>query len=124
MNISKLILFAFLIQIIVSVVHADEELTTTEEIPTLPEIPGVGEGNDDGVPTISLKLGEKKKLDHIGPLIINSDGTTKRVTNWDEMTKEERDAAYDRIISRNKHRLSALKDRIAKDAIKEAEKEL
>eukprot|EP01060_Flectonema_neradi_P005220 TRINITY_DN13461_c0_g1_i1.p1 TRINITY_DN13461_c0_g1~~TRINITY_DN13461_c0_g1_i1.p1 ORF type:complete len:144 (+),score=36.86 TRINITY_DN13461_c0_g1_i1:51-434(+) len=117
LEMSLVFLFAALIcLLLVPAAKADEG---EDEIPILSEIPGVGEGNDEAGPAIPLKLGEKKKLDHIGPLVINKDGTTKRVTNWDKMTPDERDAAYERIIARNRLRLKDLKDRLAKEAIEE-----
>ncbi|KAG5178179.1 hypothetical protein JKP88DRAFT_188785 [Tribonema minus] len=56
----------------------------------------------------SLKVGETMRLDHLGPIIINSDGTTRRITNWDTMTERERQVALRRIAKRNKERIETL----------------
>jgi len=60
-------------------------------------------------PNIVLKLGDKLKLDNLGPIIINSDGTTRRITNWDSLTKHEQDSTYRVISARNKRRLEELR---------------
>ena len=39
------------------------------------------------------------KLDALGPIIINSDGTLSRIPNWSEMTENEK-ASATRLISR------------------------
>jgi hypothetical protein len=55
-----------------------------------------------------IKLGEKISLDDIGPIVVNPDGTLRRITNWLKMTKREQDVALRRIAKRNKKRLAAL----------------
>eukprot|EP00816_Leptocylindrus_hargravesii_P003546 CAMPEP_0196813516 /NCGR_PEP_ID=MMETSP1362-20130617/37254_1 /TAXON_ID=163516 /ORGANISM="Leptocylindrus danicus, Strain CCMP1856" /LENGTH=129 /DNA_ID=CAMNT_0042189791 /DNA_START=120 /DNA_END=509 /DNA_ORIENTATION=+ len=71
-------------------------------IPQLPESSG-----EKGTPI--LKLGETMKFEHLGPVIINADGTTRRIDNWDEMTEHEREVTWRRISKRNKERMEALK---------------
>lgn len=56
-----------------------------------------------------LKLGEKLSLDDLGPIIINSDGTTRRINNWDKLTKAEQEKTLRVISKRNKKRLEILK---------------
>ena len=34
----------------------------------------------------SIKLGEKISFEEWGPIILNSDGTTRRISNWDTLT--------------------------------------
>lgn len=46
-----------------------------EEIPQLP----ASDPNDKDIP--SIKLGETIKFDEMGPVIINLDGTTRRIDN-------------------------------------------
>lgn len=50
-----------------------------------------------------LNLAEK-----LGPLVVNKDGTTNRIANWAEMTKEEKETTMRVITARNRRRLSAL----------------
>lgn len=49
------------------------------------------------------------KLDYLGPLVVNKDGTTGRVANWAEMTEGERETTLKLLTRRNKQRLEALK---------------
>jgi len=44
----------------------------------------------------------------MGPVIINADGTTRRIDNWDQMTKNEQEVAWRRIAKRNEERRKAL----------------
>eukprot|EP00814_Leptocylindrus_danicus_P021168 CAMPEP_0116027408 /NCGR_PEP_ID=MMETSP0321-20121206/14626_1 /TAXON_ID=163516 /ORGANISM="Leptocylindrus danicus var. danicus, Strain B650" /LENGTH=129 /DNA_ID=CAMNT_0003500787 /DNA_START=56 /DNA_END=445 /DNA_ORIENTATION=+ len=71
-------------------------------IPQLPESSG-----EKNIPV--LKLGETMKFEHLGPVIINADGTTRRIDNWDEMTEHEREVTWRRISKRNQERIEALK---------------
>jgi len=53
--------------------------------------------------------GEALKLDDLGPIIINTDGTTRRISNWSEMTKQEQESSWRMISARNKKRIEELK---------------
>ena len=61
-----------------------------------------GDPNDDNVK--SLKMGESLKLDNLGPIIINTDGTTRTIDNWDTLTESERKVSWRRIAKRNAER--------------------
>ena len=52
----------------------------------------------------------EQKLDHLGPIVINADGTLQRITNWLEMSETEQASAIRLITARNKKRLEALKE--------------
>ena len=54
-------------------------------------------------------------LSLLGPIIINSDGTTRRIANWDEMSKREQEVTWKRIAARNKKRLEDLKKEAGRD---------
>eukprot|EP00349_Pseudokeronopsis_sp_Brazil_P000895 CAMPEP_0202961604 /NCGR_PEP_ID=MMETSP1396-20130829/5677_1 /ASSEMBLY_ACC=CAM_ASM_000872 /TAXON_ID= /ORGANISM="Pseudokeronopsis sp., Strain Brazil" /LENGTH=118 /DNA_ID=CAMNT_0049681569 /DNA_START=160 /DNA_END=519 /DNA_ORIENTATION=+ len=56
-----------------------------------------------------LEVGSSVSMDHLGPIIINTDGTTRRISNWDTMTKSEQENAIRLISARNKRRIEALK---------------
>lgn len=73
----------------------------SEGILQLPEA-----SNDPSIPTI--KLGESIRFEEMGPVIINADGTTRRIDNWDQMTKKEQEVAWRRISKRNEQRRKAL----------------
>ncbi|KAI9509897.1 hypothetical protein F5148DRAFT_977556 [Russula earlei] len=41
------------------------------------------------------------KYDALGPLVVNSDGTLSRITNWPEMTPTERERTFRVLVARN-----------------------
>ncbi|KAI1653651.1 hypothetical protein F4813DRAFT_373573 [Daldinia decipiens] len=53
--------------------------------------------------------GEGVKLDHLGPLVVNEDGTMSRISNWAEMAEIERNNTLRILGKRNKMRLDALR---------------
>ncbi|GMK53502.1 hypothetical protein CspeluHIS016_0100880 [Cutaneotrichosporon spelunceum] len=62
---------------------------------------------EDGVVTIDVD-GTPVKLDKLGPMIINSDGTISRITTWAEMSEIERNRALRLMVKRNHMRLKKL----------------
>ncbi|KIM23872.1 hypothetical protein M408DRAFT_332076, partial [Serendipita vermifera MAFF 305830] len=58
--------------------------------------------------TTTLEVGSSVKLDKLGPMIINSDGTVSRISNWQEMSQLERDRTVRVLLKRNQIRLSSL----------------
>lgn len=55
--------------------------------------------------------GAPVKLDHLGPVVVNTDGTLSRITNWVDMTEAERARTTKIITKRNEKRLKALRSR-------------
>lgn len=53
--------------------------------------------------------GSAAKLDHLGPMVVNVDGTLSRISNWGEMTEIEKKTTLRVLGKRNKQRLDALK---------------
>mmetsp|Transcript_13017 Transcript_13017/g.38754 ORF Transcript_13017/g.38754 Transcript_13017/m.38754 type:complete len:238 (+) Transcript_13017:1612-2325(+) len=53
----------------------------------------------DGVPVT---------LDHLGPMVVNKDGSLSRITNWPEMAEVERQRTLRMVVKRNKKRLEDL----------------
>ena len=51
--------------------------------------------------TLDVKSGEAVVLDEFGPVVVNSDGTLSRITNWHEMTDDEKATAKRLIAKRN-----------------------
>jgi predicted Fe-S protein YdhL (DUF1289 family) len=74
-------------------------------VPLLPP-PDPSSERDASIPRI--RLGESISFEEMGPVIINADGTTRRIDNWDEMTDEERRVAWRRISKRNEERRQKL----------------
>uniref|UniRef100_A0A7S3V470 RxLR effector protein n=1 Tax=Chaetoceros debilis TaxID=122233 RepID=A0A7S3V470_9STRA len=59
----------------------------------------------------TLKFGEAMKLDEMGPIIINTDGTTRRIDNWDILTEREQEVTWRRIKKRNAERRKMLEEK-------------
>ena len=57
------------------------------------------------------------KLDHLGPVILNSDGTMSRIPNWSEMTDAERESAQRLLAKRNARRKQDLLERGVADEL-------
>lgn len=57
--------------------------------------------------------GESLSLDELGPIIINEDGTMRRITNWASLTKGEQLGTIKKITKRNKLRLEKLREKEA-----------
>ncbi|RAL05714.1 uncharacterized protein BO80DRAFT_78989 [Aspergillus ibericus CBS 121593] len=55
--------------------------------------------------------GSTVKLDHLGPVVVNQDGTLSRISNWEQMTEIERRNTLRVLGKRNKMRLDALKSK-------------
>jgi hypothetical protein len=49
------------------------------------------------------------KLDHLGPMVVNVDGTLSQIENWQQMTEGEQQNTLRIIGKRNQKRLEALK---------------
>ena len=56
-----------------------EAFSASSEIPQL-----TAPDPDSNLP--SIKLGESIRFEEWGPIILNSDGTTRRIANWDTLT--------------------------------------
>mmetsp|Transcript_3647 Transcript_3647/g.6031 ORF Transcript_3647/g.6031 Transcript_3647/m.6031 type:complete len:108 (+) Transcript_3647:131-454(+) len=72
-----------------------------KEVLQLPEA-----SNDPSIP--SIKLGDSIKFEDMGPVIINADGSTRQIANWDKMTEAEQQVAWRRISKRNEERRKVL----------------
>ena len=60
--------------------------------------------------TLDLSTGQGVKLDHLGPMIVNRDGTLSRISNWEHMTDIERRNTLRILGKRNQLRMEALKN--------------
>ena len=54
--------------------------------------------------------GDAVKLDHLGPIVVNQDGTLSRISNWAEMSDIERKNTLRILGKRNMLRLQSLKE--------------
>ena len=74
---------------------------SNNEVPQLPP-----PDPDSKLPTI--KLGETIRLEEMGPIILNTDGSTRRIANWDSLTEGEKKVTWRRISKRNEERRQML----------------
>lgn len=59
---------------------------------------------------LDLSSGEAAvKMDHLGPLVVNQDGTLSRISNWQQMTDLEKKNTLRILGKRNQLRMEALK---------------
>ncbi len=79
-----------------------DTMANNEEVKKLPE----ADPNDTSLPT--LKFGDTMRFEELGPIIINTDGTTRRIDNWDTLTDHEKEVTWRRIRKRNEQRKKAL----------------
>lgn len=49
------------------------------------------------------------KFEHLGPMVLNSDGTLSRIHNWSQMTESERERTLKILGKRNQLRMDKLK---------------
>ena len=61
----------------------------------------------DGAQSVTVG-GEAVAMEELGPIVINTDGTTSRITNWPEMTPAEQEKTRRVIVARNAKRLAKL----------------
>jgi hypothetical protein len=65
----------------------------------------------DSNSTTQLNVGgQAVKLDHLGPLVVNKDGTLSRIANWESMADIERQNTLRILVKRNQLRTEALKE--------------
>ncbi|CAK1358747.1 uncharacterized protein RHO25_002172 [Cercospora beticola] len=71
---------------------------------------------EDEATKLDLSSGaDTVKLDHLGPLVVNKDGTLSRISNWEGMTEQEKKATLRILGKRNQLRTDALKAEGDKD---------
>lgn len=91
---------AFLLQLLrVSV--ADVDASVGGESP-----PPLALDASDGAPGVRrLRFGEKVALDELGPVLVNTDCSLRRIANWHEKLPHEKEATQRRVAKRNAARL-------------------
>ncbi|WZH46278.1 uncharacterized protein QYS62_007352 [Fusarium acuminatum] len=70
---------------------------------------------DKGDGVTSLRVGESVRLDAMGPLVVNTDGTMGRIGNWAGMTEGEKAQTLKLLGRRNKQRLDTIKAKKAEE---------
>ena len=63
--------------------------TDTAAAPPTPMLALPAPGDVTSLVTLNCATGEPVVLDHFGPVVVNSDGTLSRITNWERMDERE-----------------------------------
>ncbi|KAI1341780.1 hypothetical protein F5Y15DRAFT_413707 [Xylariaceae sp. FL0016] len=88
---------------------SSESQTQTGSEPQKPlPLPASSSSSSSNPPSLHVG-GEGIKLDHLGPLVVNEDGTMSRIANWGEMAEVERENTLRILGKRNKLRLARLR---------------
>ncbi|CAK9015675.1 Oligopeptidase A [Durusdinium trenchii] len=93
-----------------SIFEHKEQPTLALEAPTKDVI------EEDDIQTVVVD-GNPVRMDKLGPLVINTDGTLARINNWHEMTELEQQKTLRVLGRRNKQRLAKLQEEAGLDAI-------
>lgn len=88
--------------------YDDVELKAVGEAPLSTDKPLALPAGDGDVPKVAVG-GGPVAMEALGPIVINSDGTTARITNWPGMTPGEQENTRRVIVARNAKRLAKLK---------------
>lgn len=74
-------------------------------------LPSTESPSDGQAKQLRLDLGADGgvSLDHLGPMVVNVDGTLSRIGNWEQMTEIERKNTLRVLGKRNKQRLEKLR---------------
>ncbi|WFD31553.1 hypothetical protein MSPP1_002592 [Malassezia sp. CBS 17886] len=70
-----------------------------------PGAPGCTDADDAG----HVPQANTVKMDQLGPIVVNSDGTLARVPDWDTLTPAEQERTVRILARRNKARLERLR---------------
>ncbi|KAL7781270.1 hypothetical protein V8C43DRAFT_236856 [Trichoderma afarasin] len=86
-----------------------DDSTPSTEPSSRNALPAPG-SNNENVTTIDVSgSGTTVKLDALGPMVVNVDGTMSRISNWDKMADIEKENTLRIIGKRNQQRLAALR---------------
>lgn len=93
-------------------IQQESQTSSNEQPLPLPEPPKADEGS-----TLDMSSGSASvKMDAMGPLVVNQDGSLSRIENWHQMTEMEKKSTLRIIGKRNQARREAL---LAMEAEKE-----
>ncbi|KAG8750148.1 hypothetical protein FRC12_009808 [Ceratobasidium sp. 428] len=81
--------------------------TSDNHTPLLLPAPGEGTTGDSDVTTLEVG-GQSISFDKLGPMIVNSDGTLSRISNWQELTPAEQKNTIRVLSKRNQLRVATV----------------
>ena len=102
----RFVFIRFVMSFVMLVELCKGEDATNNIIPSLSD----ERNDDDNIPIRQIKFGETVKLEELGPVIVQSDCTLRRIDNWHKLTEGEREAMMRRIGGRNKVRLNKCRE--------------
>jgi hypothetical protein len=85
----------------------------------LPQLPPPNPNSN--LPT--FRLGETIRLEEMGPIILNTDGSMRRIENWDTLTEKEKEVSWRRISKRNEERRQKLLQQQQQELLKEQQQQ-
>jgi hypothetical protein len=89
-----------------------QQSPSTEPLATDAPLPLPEPIKNSNTTTIDMSTGGNTvKLDHMGPLVVNKDGTLSRITNWTQMSDIERQNTLRILGKRNQLRREALQEK-------------
>jgi hypothetical protein len=104
---------------------SDSTNPTNQAAPQEPQDQTVQENNKTPLPlpaptgeegTTQINVGgQAVKLDHLGPLVVNKDGTLSRIANWEQMADIEKQNTLRILVKRNQLRTESLKEKAEGD---------
>jgi hypothetical protein len=83
-----------------------EALAASSGADEIPRLPPPNPEDSKNLPTI--RLGETIRLEEMGPMILNTDGSVRRIDNWDSLSEHEKEVSWRRISKRNEERRQKL----------------
>ncbi|CAJ1946242.1 unnamed protein product [Cylindrotheca closterium] len=98
----KKIFYAWIVIFIMS----SSDAFATDGKKEIPQLPPPDPESEKNLPTI--RLGETISFEQFGPIILNKDGSTRRINNWDILSDHEKEVTWRRISKRNEERRQAL----------------
>ncbi|KAL1943415.1 hypothetical protein VTO73DRAFT_4490 [Trametes versicolor] len=60
----------------------------------------------EGAEKNAIAANQAFKFDHLGPVVVNKDGTLSRIANWESMTPIEKERTLRILVARNQVRLA------------------
>ena len=85
------------------------------------QLPPVDPNASEDMPTLELNSGGSIKLESLGPIILNTDGTTRRISNWDQLSPQEQKVSWRRIRKRNEQRRKTLEEQAGQSSTESKE---
>ena len=102
----RFVFIRFVMFLVMLVELCKGEDATNNIIPSLSD----ESNDDDNIPIRQIKFGETVKLEELGPVIVQSDCTLRRIDNWHKLTEGEREATMRRIGGRNQVSLNKCRE--------------